>query len=40
LLGVNAGEMANDAVCWSRNMPLDARPLHYYRLAPSAPINR
>lgn len=40
LLGVNAGEMANEAVCWSRNMPLDARPLHYYRLAPSAPINR
>jgi hypothetical protein len=40
LLGVNAGEMADEAVCWSRNMPLEARPLQYYRLAPRAPINR
>jgi hypothetical protein len=40
LLGVNAGEMADEAVCWSRNMPLETRPLQYYRLMPRAPINR
>jgi hypothetical protein len=36
LLGVNAGEMADEAVCWSRNMPLEARPLSIIglRLAP------